>query len=353
MMSVTIQDIAEAAGVSIATVSRALRGVGKRQTAAQQRILQISRELGYGRVKGKAGHARSATGQILFLDSAFSDQTLQAELHHGPMFSAIQQVIEPQGFSLMISNIAGNKPLPPALQAPELLSGVLIHGPFSRTFFNDHLRGVPVVGMQYVNHELPCSWVATDNHAGIFQMVRHLKDLGHERIGFLANEVERFHSRQRLLGYREALATLDLERRPAWEITWQRPFVAGILPREESLPDFSDRLAPVFTGSASTPTALITTGDWQARAIIASLQKLQLRVPEDVSVTGFGHPLTETWFTGPAQTLTTLNDQLETVAATAAQLLMDQIAVPPDRPITLLIQPSLAIGGSTSPVDFG
>jgi DNA-binding LacI/PurR family transcriptional regulator len=128
-------------------------------------------------------------------------------------------------------------------------------------------------------------------------------------------------------------------------VTWERPIIDGILPFETEVPDFLPYLHPMYE-KPEPPTAIICPGDWMAIATIAALNKLGLKVPDDVSVTGVG---IQTFAKAANPQLTSLDDRLQTVAEKSTRLLLDLIDGKESEDVTLLVRMEMIIRESTAP----
>ncbi|GAB4098514.1 LacI family DNA-binding transcriptional regulator [Sinomonas halotolerans] len=179
--------------------------------------------------------------------------------------------------------------------------------------------------------------VSVDDRAGGRAAVRHLVNLGHERIAFLGIRHEPRSTlggvppAQRLLGYRDALAEAGLPEDPRWVLTAENSVdggagaVAGLL-AEQGL-----------------PTAIAAASDELAFGALRTLRGAGLRVPEDVSVVGYdNHGL------AGAVDLTTMDHDVSGQGRAAAHALLAVLgAAPVAGP--RVISPRLVVRGSTAP----
>src|SRR5439155_25691606 len=123
--------------------------------------------------------------------------------------------------------------------------------------------------------------IAVDDAAGVALAVRHLLELGHRRIAYLSSGlVEPKTDRARFDGYRQALAAVRLLPKKTHVLRWEDP---AYLRSDRQIVRDIERLL----GGPSPPTAFFVSNDLVAIDLIETLEKLGLRVPEDVSVVGF------------------------------------------------------------------
>jgi len=272
---VTLLDVARLAGVSTATVSRALE---KPQSVAQTtraRVMKAVVGCGYTPNIVARNLRRQETRLITIL---LADVT-------NPFFNeivrGIEQVARENGYSVLLAdseNDPGQENAYGNLLATKRTDGmILLNGrlPVGLQLPAETSVEAPiVVACEYLpNIDLPT--VQIDNVAAAKQATEHLLQLGHRRIGFITGPVWNVLSRDRLYGYRDAI----LEGGLAFD---QALVVNG---------DFSIRSGIGATESLinlpSPPTAIFASNDEMAFGVIRAARDAALRVPEDISVVGF------------------------------------------------------------------
>ncbi|WP_374011777.1 LacI family DNA-binding transcriptional regulator [Pseudoxanthomonas koreensis] len=203
--TVTIHDVAQAAGVSVATVSRALNGHSNVAEPVRQRVHEAAQRLRYS----PHGAARSLSSR--------STQTIGVVLPdlHGEFFSelirGIDTVARGRGRHLLLSSCHGD----PEQQGAALramrgrVDGLLVMSPYADRpgFLAENLpQPLPAVLINTHQAEPLCPALEVDNHAGAMAMVRHLLELGHRRIAFIGGPEANHDARERLRGFRAAMA---------------------------------------------------------------------------------------------------------------------------------------------------
>ena len=170
---------------------------------------------------------------------------------------------------------------PPALRDGTLNGVVLIHRVAGRCcagFLADRMACVSIV------HQLPgipMDTVDMDHAFGMALLARHLHALGHRRIGFFGLCSELAWSKARNGGYRHALCELSLPMDPTFLV----PVSARVLEdRTAPWEDEIDRAANLVRGGV---TALMAASQWSASVLMRGLADRGLRIPQDVSITGF------------------------------------------------------------------
>lgn len=182
--------------------------------------------------------------------------------------------------------------------------------------------------------------IALDRLKGMSQVTDHLVSLGHRRFGLLGFSGRVRSVRDRVRGIREALAAhgLDFDR---CTFDWDNQF-----PRENDF-EFGRLLAGAYIQSGREATALVGLNDEIAAGAMRGLQESGLRVPDDVSVTGFNNQ-DLCLMTTPE--LTSVDQKIEETIDAAADLIISQYGKPPRiRPTVHMVDPLLIVRRSTGP----
>lgn len=271
-MNVTIKDVARAAGVSVASVSRALNGNENVSGDTRQRILSVAARLRY--MPNNA--ARSLITR--------RTQTIGAVLPdlHGEFFSELIRGMDAaaraRGLHLLVSSSHGS-----ASEAADVLrtlrgrvDGLLLMSPHADAdmLANNLPVALPTVllNTRIAGSRYPS--LSIDNHGGAHAMVRHLVERGHRRIAFIAGPAHNIDAAERLRGYSEALAQ--------W-LPGQAPIVVAGDFSEES--GYQAGLAVAH--SARLPDAVFAANDVMAIGCLFALGERGLRVPDDIALAGF------------------------------------------------------------------
>jgi DNA-binding LacI/PurR family transcriptional regulator len=205
----------------------------------------------------------------------------------------------------------------------------------------DDLRGsmIPVVALWEGSKPDGIASVSVDNHAGIRAVMNHVTELGHRRIAFLAGR-RLGDIREREEAYLEAMADLGQQ------------VPDGYLQYASNDPTGGALALAAVLELPERPTAVVASTDVLAMGVLFEANRRGLRVPDDLSVTGFDDiPLAA--FSIP--TLTTVRMPTREMVAAAVAMLIDGQLDPADpagwpRPI---LAPSLVVRASTGPVAAG
>jgi DNA-binding LacI/PurR family transcriptional regulator len=199
--------------------------------------------------------------------------------------------------------------------------------------------GVPhvVIDQHGLNH---ANTVSLDRAAGMSSIVRHLLDLGHRSFGLLGVSLGPRSAIDRISGIESTLRAAGLD-------SEQSVVSLDDLCLRHGDFDYGRALAENFGELAVRPTAYLGYNDEIAIGAMRGFQAAGLRIPQDISVTGFNNQGI-CRMTSP--TLTTIDQNIEGTINTAAELIVTQLNKPISaKPIVRTIEPNLVIGESTGP----
>lgn len=336
-MSVTIKDIARAAGVSHTTVSRALRGHPAIADSTKRKIRRMADELGYVPNTVARGLKTSRSGVLGVVVRRIVDPFF------GGVLEGIEEVLYARGYSLFLAASHRQREREEAIvraMSERRVEGVII---CSTRVGAAHRRqlgrfGVPTV---LVNNQAPEEMTHSiyhDDALGSRQLTRHLIDLGHRRIAYLGNARAGRTSEDRFLGYRQALAQAGLADRPAYAAEGPNGTPAGGAAGVHGLLKLARR-----------PTAIVCYNDMMAMGAIQALRKAGLRVPADCSVTGFDDIELAAYYDPP---LTTFTQPKKEIGRKAAQMILRMLDDPStaDEQDIVVLRGQLCARESTGPV---
>ena len=325
-MPATIRDVALAAGVSVATVSRALNGADNVLPGTKQRILDAARALRFT----PSGAARS-----LITRRTDTVGALLPDLH-GEYFSelirGIDQAARARGLHLLVSSSHGDADeAAAALRAMNgRVDGLIVMSPHADAEFLSHnLPGSLPAVLLNTEVDLPGhARFVVDNFGGARLMTRHLA--GHDRkcIAFIGGPFGNHEAQERLRGYRAALGA------GMRELVFEGDF------SEESGLSAGRHIAL----TKPRPDAVFAANDMMAIGCLVALKESGLRVPEDVALGGFDDiPIAR--YVSPA--LTTIRVPIAALGMAALDALVKAVETPatPAGPLTV-IPVELVVRGS-------
>jgi LacI family transcriptional regulator len=298
----TIHDVAAAAGVSVATVSKAINGRYGVASSTSQRVLQIVEEMGYESSLVASSMRSRRTGVIGVLVADF--EPFSAEILKGVgvgLRGSSYDLLAYSGTHQGESDGWERKSL-------SRLSGTLIDGAIIVTPTVVSVPAeMPIVAIDPHTGPADVPTVESDNFAGALQATNHLLELGHRRIGFLAGRPDLRSSIRRHDGYRRALADARI------------PFDPSLVGVGRYLQETAREPAMSLLSRRDRPTAIFAANDVSALAIIEVARSMGLKVPGDLSVIGFDD-VPEASRANPP--LSTIRQPMQTLGATAVKLLL-------------------------------
>lgn len=323
MKKITLKAIAERAGVSVATVSRALSGRGRVDEATREQIRRIAEELGYAPDMAARSLVLRRTENIGFLIHAL--QSLSPHTFYGEILTAVERELRRHRYHLHFATVE-DETLPPLIKENRV-DGLILAGcdlsPALIRSLKD--RRIPLVLLD--NHLPGIDSVFTDNVNGAFQATAHLIRLGHRRIAFIAETLDNLSFQERFEGYRQALEAHGLSFDPELVAEGERGFEGGFVAMNSLL-------------NRARPTAVVVANDPTAASAMRAIRARGLRIPEDVAVVGFDDdPLA--LHTDPP--LTTMRVFRSVMATLAVARLLDLIRNPEQPAIHIRIETQLIV----------
>ncbi|GAA4967134.1 LacI family DNA-binding transcriptional regulator [Kineococcus glutinatus] len=300
---VTISDVARVAGVSVATVSKALNSRYGVSAATSRRILAVAAELGYESSLVARSLRSSRTGVIGILVAEF--EPFSTELLKGVSAAAAGT-----GYELLAyAGSAAGGSVGWERRSLSRLAGTLVDGAVIVTpTVLSPATTIPVVAIDPHTGPAGPATVDADNAGGARAATEHLLGLGHRRIAHLRGRTDLESARLREAGYREALAAAGVGFDP--RLVRDGGYRAAT----------TTEAARDLLGSVDRPTAVFAANDLSAIRAVEVAHDLGLRVPEDLSVVGFDD-VPEAANCAPP--LTTIAQPLQEMGALAVRMLLD------------------------------
>lgn len=339
-LPITMSDLARRAGVSKATVSRALSGDPRVKAETRERIARLAQEVHFTPNRLAAGLARNRKYALgLFIPSpprGFSDP-FYLEFVGGVGDYAVKR-----GYGLFLLSgemgVPGGNP-PGMIAANSLhhvVDGLLLTEPEVADPRLGALQamGIPVVFLGSHYPDVPGAfWVDGDNVAGAASAVRYLLELGHRRIGCLTGPPHLVATRNRVAGYLQAMTEAGLDVPSGWSVQGDFTEEGGYAAGHRLLADLD-------------VTAVFACNDLMAIGLVRAARERGIPIPDKLSVMGFDGIRLGQLF---EPRLTTVRQPIYTLGMEAAQLLIGQIeghAAPEPR---RTLQTEILVGASTGP----
>jgi LacI family transcriptional regulator len=298
----TIHDVAAAAGVSVSTVSKAVNGRYGISAETSRRVMEVVERLGYESSLVASSMRSHRTGVIGVLVADFEPFSAEILKGVGAALRRSRYDLLAYSGSRQVDNTGWER------RSLSRLSGTLIDGAIMVTPTVVHAQTeIPVVSIDPHTGPADLPSVESDSLGGALQATRHLLELGHRRIGFLAGRPDLRSASLREAGYRRALQDAGIAFDPALV---RSGFFLTALAREP---------ARALLSMPDRPTAIFAANDLSGIAILQVAAELGIRVPEDLSVIGFDDIPEASQMTPP---LTTIRQPMQRLGTTAVDLLM-------------------------------
>ena len=321
---VTMQDIADACGLSRNTVSKIFNGRGAVPETTQHTVLQKAQELGYYQVPEPVAGVQPAAGSK---NIALLTSHMPSDYHFGTFFiPAFTERLSRAGYTLMMYEVSPEEllagRLPPHLPV-EQTAGLLSIELFDRSYLDMLCNlGLPVILVDaYANANITsmnCDLISMENVASTIEVTTHVIAAGARRLGFVGDKGHCNSFHERWMGFSLALGGADI------------PLDQELCILSNDMEPYSDvdwLLAQIHKMPA-IPDAFICANDFLALHMIAALKRLA--IPNDIMVTGFdGVP--QSAVVEPS--LTTVQIPNADIGRMAADILLERIKNP-NRPFS-------------------
>lgn len=308
--SVTIQQVAQQAGVSTATVSRVLNDSQLVSDDLKQRVRKVIEELGYYPNRSarnlRAKHVRKIG--VLFADIS------------NPFFTSvlagIESVLQKAGYILILGNSnedAHTEQLHLNAFLEEGVAGIILAATTTtRTRYEKLLEaGIPLLGIDRVVEGLKIDTVTINNIDAAYHATSHLIHLGHKRVAFIGGPEKMSTARYRLMGYQQAMGE-------AGHLTPQ--LAAGNFRQDGGYAAMSSLL-----DGPNRPSAVVVANNLMTLGALQSIHERQLSIPKDIALVGFDDM---PWGASIQPPLSVIAQPTFEMGTVAARLLLDRIQNP-------------------------
>jgi len=349
-MNIRLRELANELNVSVSTVSRSLSNHPSISSATQARVMRLAAQKGYYasgfvRSRKKSKNNKPLTLGVFIQDD--EDKTAQRPMQ-SRLLVGMSEAAEALGVCLSICYVPlrnleriSEPAFQPVGLRENIFAGLILIHPYPEAFIHRLAGHFPCVVMNNHTPGLPADYVGVDNSYAIGEIFNHLFNLGHRRIGFVGDEWNSSWLHVRFSGYMQSLCSHGLPYEPEI-VEWD------VGSSEEKASALARRIAEK---TRKGTTAWICENSVVGYDMLRRLTALGLRIPEDVSLTGFelvsrpdAYPL------GPADCgqLTSLRAPFEELGAAAVQRLTERIKRPISPICRVLLQCELIKGQTTS-----
>lgn len=330
----TLAELSAHLGLSKPTLSRALNDYPDIAESTKIRVRQAAQELGY-KASSRARQLSSGRAEAIGLVTTLNNKGLRSA-YQSEFTNALALALSRLGHDLLLHAVDD-----PAreVEAYERLSqeGKVDGFIVMRTRQDDPRigyltdKGIPFVTQGRFEGDASQAWLDIDTQSGFAQVTRHLIELGHSKIAYLDGDPSIYTSRHRRAGVLGALADAGLE--------LSQDF-AGDFTAEAGR-----RAMKLAFAQGLNFTALICANDAMAMGAVSAAGEAGLRIPKDLSITGYDGVRLAEVFNPP---ITTLSHSAADCGAAMASMIVGLIEGANPRDLQELVSPALILRGSTT-----
>ncbi len=310
--SVTIYDVARAAGVSVSTVSRVLNNKDDVAFETYQRVQGIIDELGYVSSLAARGMRSRRTNVIgLIMPDVASP-------YSAAVMQGVNQAIAQLDYDLIVYTNGDSHKFDTADQERHYVAllnggvtdGVIVVTPVATDFPTDS----PVVAIDPNNESPECTGIISTNRVGALQAMNHLLGMGHKRIGHITGRRDLVSAMRRLQGYKDGLSAAGL------------PLDQALIKTGDYTAETAVKCTRDLLELDDPPTAIFAANDMSAMGVYQAVRDAGLHIPDDLSVVGFDN-LRDAIFLDPP--LTTVNQNVPEMGRIATEMIVKLIGGEP------------------------
>ncbi|MDQ3694501.1 MAG: LacI family transcriptional regulator [Chloroflexota bacterium] len=344
-----MRDIAEATGLSLAAVSLALNGRNGVSDETRERVLAAAAEVGY--VRRAERQPRPARGFIGFVIEQLPFPVF-SDIFYGDVVHGIDQEAHALGFSTGFTVVEPERPVEARAKVRQMLLGNRARGLIvigGSNLIDELVRDLakqaaPLVLLDNYLYDLPLDGIEMDHLIGGYLATRHLIELGHREIGFIAGPAKYRTLSDRADGYRRALADAGIRLDSGLIVEPGGGCPGGAIGGKKGYHEMRELL------TRRRPSAVFAVSDKAAFGAIDAIREAGLTIPDDISLVGFDDVHESSLLTPP---LTTIAVPKRLMGRLAARLLADRIGPSGDgvsafaKPTKLVVPVSLVVREST------
>ncbi|MBO7140691.1 MAG: LacI family DNA-binding transcriptional regulator [Prevotella sp.] len=332
-----MKDIARELGVSVATVSRALKDSPRISVEQRQKIQQYAREHNFipNVLAESLRHSRVQPMKVIGV--------IIPELVHyyfASILKGIEEEASAHGYHIMVAQSGENYEREVQLCRSfyeNKVCGIIVSQAKNTHTYDHFLRlqeaGVPLVFYDRICTGVNASRVVVDDYMGAFNATTHLIETGCRRIAYYGSQLNLEIAKNRYNGYKDALLKHGL------------PFVQELTRICDTRRD-AEMMTPSMFDGDDYPDAFFTVNDETAIGVLSTVKRMGLRVPEDVSICGFTN---DDRATSSDPMLTTVEQRGLQVGEEAADILIGHVegTIPLNRVERRIVRTRLILRGTT------
>lgn len=304
-----IRDIAQKAGVSVATVSRVLNHPDQVTEKTREHVLTIMKELDYTPNWFARGLNLNRTGVIALLIPNILNP------NYTEIAKGVEEVAHKKGYYTLLCNSEDSKEKEAAyieMLLHRKVDGLIFvagHLDDSQMLKIQEMK-LPAVMIGESDSHWPYCSVYTDYREGAKKATTHLIANGYNQIGHITGDLRFVESKEKLEGYKEALRAAKIPIESSWIVTGDETIEGGYI------------AAKRLIRNGKPPKAIFVASDWMAFGAIDAIKMEGLKVPEDIAIVGFDNNRMSSLV---EPKLSTVNLPVYKMGLTACRLLFDTI----------------------------
>lgn len=310
----TIKDIAKAAGVSVTTVSRALNGYSDVNEKTREKIMSVAKELNYSPNTLARSLVMNKSKTIGLLVSGLNKGSVKDNFTF-EVLSGVNDYVSETDYDLVLfstTSIKQREKTYTQLCRERRVDGVIMQG----------IRTDDPYLQEVVESDIPCvlidipietdtaGYITTDNKLGAKKAIEHLIRLGHRNIAMINGHEYAFVSQQRLQGFEEAMQGAGLSLNKEWIVNGEF--------NEEA----AESAAVKLLKEHHEISAIFCASDLMALGVMKAAKRLNLQVPEELSVVGYDDIMISSYVSPP---LTTIAQNKFLMGYEAAKMLINTL----------------------------
>lgn len=336
-MKVTIKELAQIAGVSIATVSHVINKTRYVSPELVDKVEKAIEQTGYTSGKLNDGRKKIGAKSIIAVVVPLLSGTLYVKLTR-----YISEILAERGYLVSVYYSQNNEKLEKnillRLCEDKNVRGIIL-SPCSMSgkhYEKVVARHIPLVLLERKLQNVQVDSIVVDNETAIYRAVHHLVKYGHEKIGIILGNSQSSTVKERLNGYRKAIQDAD--------IYYDEKNVLTIR-RDES---YEEKIIDFYKKQKSS--AIVTGSNYLTLILLRTMKKMGLECPDDLSIVGFGD---EAWCELVEPPLTTIRQDAYRMAMLASSRIIERIENSMESSEEYCVQTELNIRKSTQMIGRG
>lgn len=271
----TIKDVAKEAKVSVATVSRVLNDKETVRPETQEKVFRAIEKLNFEPNLLARNFRKNETRVVLIVAPNITNP------YYAHILTGIGDTAGSLGYSALIYNTSGKEEK--EKEAFEMLAkkradgAILLASTMESSFLMKYAKEYPMVQCSEYDTEADLPRVSIDNYKATREVMRYLIELGHKKIATISSKNPYISTLERQKAYEDALAEERLKVPKSYTAMADRDYSFNS----------AKKAAMKLLSMKNRPTAVLCISDTIALGAISAAQELNIRVPEDLTVTGF------------------------------------------------------------------